>query len=171
MVSITVTYTSSRFQDRSLHIVALMLVSAAGNVVVVSTLNLGARFFAMFLMPMGAVSAYQIIVSWVANSFPRPLVKRSACVAVANMLGNCANIYGSYLYPARDGPRYVPGGSTTAAAAFTVALLALAIRAILARANRRLDERERFEAAQGSEAAAAAPDDPDHRAAGFRYIL
>lgn len=38
----------------------------------------------------------QIIVSWVANSFPRPLVKRSACIAIANMIGNTATIYGSY---------------------------------------------------------------------------
>lgn len=48
-------------------------------------------------MPMGAVSAYQIIIAWVANSFPRPLVKRSAAIAIANMIGNTASIYGSYM--------------------------------------------------------------------------
>lgn len=83
-VSVLVTYTSGHYNDRSYHIIALMLVSVVGNVIVVATLNTGARFFAMFLMPMGAVSAYQIILSWVANSFPRPLVKRSACISVAN---------------------------------------------------------------------------------------
>ena len=63
------------------------MVSCVGNIIVVSTLNTGARFFAMFLMPLGAVSAYQIIVAWVANSFPRPLVKRSAAIAICNMIG------------------------------------------------------------------------------------
>ncbi len=53
----------------------------------------------------------QIIVSWVANSFPRPLVKRSATIAICNMIGNTANIYGSYMYPASAAPRYLPGGT------------------------------------------------------------
>lgn len=34
-----------------------MLIAAAGNAIATGTTNLGARFFAMFLMPMGAVSA------------------------------------------------------------------------------------------------------------------
>jgi hypothetical protein len=59
----------------------------------------GARFFGMFLMPMGAVSAFQIIVAWVANSFIRPMVKRSAAIAICNAIGNCASIYGTYFYP------------------------------------------------------------------------
>jgi MFS family permease len=120
LVSLVVTYTSGKYHDRSIHIICLMLVSVVGNILVVASLNTGelsietppspsclkltpithllsgVRFFAMFLMPMGAVSAYQIIVAWVSNSFPRPLVKRSACISIANMLGNCANIYGSY---------------------------------------------------------------------------
>jgi hypothetical protein len=96
LVSLAVTYTSGKFSDRSIHVICLMLISVVGNVIVVSTLNTAARFFAMFLMPMGAVSAYQILLAWVSNSFPRPLVKRSACISFANMIGNCANIYGPY---------------------------------------------------------------------------
>lgn len=93
LVSLFVTYTSGKTGDRSIHIICLMLVSAVGNAIATGSTKLGARFFAMFLMPyvkplhsfacdtnylhsMGAVSAYQIIIAWVANSFPRPLVKR-----------------------------------------------------------------------------------------------
>ncbi|KAH7040206.1 putative MFS transporter [Microdochium trichocladiopsis] len=155
-VSLAVTYTSSRTGDRSYHITALMLVSVVGNIIVVSTLNTGARFFAMFLMPMGAVAAYQIILSWVANSFPRPLVKRSACISIANMIGNCANIYGPYMYPASNGPRYLPGGISTAAVALLVAVLALALREILRRQNKKLEAAESVE---------------DGGRIGFRYIL
>lgn len=124
LLSLVVTYTSGRFSDRSIHIVCLILISLAGNVIVVSTLNTGARFFALFLLPLGALPAYQvsgfqlfilalahgcvilttditerqILLAWVANSFPRPLVKRSACISFANMIGNTSNIYGSYMY-------------------------------------------------------------------------
>ncbi|KAK9785531.1 putative Major facilitator superfamily domain-containing protein [Seiridium cardinale] len=63
LVSLVVTYTSGKYRDRSIHIICLMLVSVVGNIIVVSSLNTGVRFFAMFLMPMGAVSAYQIVLA------------------------------------------------------------------------------------------------------------
>lgn len=40
----------------------------------------------------------QILLAWVANSFPRPLVKRSVVISFTNMIGNTANIYGTYMY-------------------------------------------------------------------------
>ncbi|KAI1124160.1 allantoate permease [Nemania abortiva] len=156
LVSLVVTYTSGRFADRSIHIICLMLISVAGNIIAVSTLNTGARFFAIFLLPIGAVTAYQIILAWVANSFPRPLVKRSACISVANLVGNAGNIYGSYMYPASDGPRYLAGGAATAGVALLVAVLALTVRLVLRKENKRLAEREASE--------------PETEA-GFRYIL
>ncbi|KAI1187785.1 allantoate permease [Nemania serpens] len=164
-VSLIVTYTSGRFSDRSIHIVCLMLLSVIGNIIAVSTLNTGARFFAIFLLPIGAVSAYQIILAWVANSFPRPLVKRSACISFANLIGNSANIYGSYMYPASDGPRYLPGGIATAIVALLVAILALVTRFVLQRENKRLAERDAFEAE------ADTVNNPEAAAVGFRYIL
>lgn len=115
-------------------------------------------------MPMGAVSAYQIIIAWVANSFPRPLVKRSAAIAIANMLGNTASIYGSYMWPSSSGPRYIPGGSATAVIALLVALMALGIRLVHMKMNRRL------EAAEASEDIPSG-DNLESRAVGFRYIL
>ncbi|KAI1492439.1 MFS transporter [Biscogniauxia mediterranea] len=169
LVSLVVTYTSGRFADRSIHIISLMFISVAGNIIVVSTLNPAARFFAMFLMPMGAVSAYQIILTWVANSFPRPLVKRSACISIANMIGNCANIYGSYMYPSSDGPRYLAGGSATAVIAFVVALLAIVVRLVLQRKNKKLEEAEDIES--DGRVANLHEDDGETGAVGFRYIL
>lgn len=165
LVSLVVTYTSGRFADRSIHIICLMLISVVGNIIAVSTLNTGARFFAMFLLPIGAVTSYQIILAWVANSFPRPLVKRSACISFANLIGNSSNIYGSYMYPSSDGPRYLPGGAATAGVALLVAVLALVARIVLQRENKRLAERD------ASEPEATIRDNPDTAAPGFRYIL
>lgn len=114
---------------------------------------------------MGAVSAYQIILAWVANSFPRPLVKRSAAIALANMIGNTASIYGSYMWPSSSGPRYIPGGSATAAIALLVALIALFIRLVHAKMNNRLEE------AENSQGISLEDNDSENRVIGFRYIL
>jgi hypothetical protein len=48
-VSLFVTWTSGKTNDRSLHIICLMLVSVVGCVIATATTNLGAKFFAMFL--------------------------------------------------------------------------------------------------------------------------
>lgn len=49
MVSLLVTWSSGRTNDRSLHIISLMLVSVVGCVICTATTNIGARFFGMFL--------------------------------------------------------------------------------------------------------------------------
>lgn len=165
LVSLLMTWSSGRTGDRSLHIVGLMLVSAVGNVIAVSTTSTGARFFAMFLMPMGAVAAYQIILAWIANSFIRPLVKRSASIATCNMIGNTASIYGSYMWPKPDAPRYIPGGSANAAVCVIVALIAIAFRLVLQHENRKLEQAE----GQGRDLEQV--DNADARATGFRYVL
>lgn len=167
-VSLLVTWSSGRFNDRSYHIIGLMLVSAVGNIIVTATTSLPARFFAMFLMPLGAVPSYQIILSWVANSFPRPLVKRSAAISFANMAGNLANVYGPYMYPATDGPRYIAGGSATGSVAVVVAILSFVIRLVLIRDNKKLEQREEFELGQGIPIESR---NGERRATGFRYIL
>ncbi|KAJ5930162.1 hypothetical protein N7466_005655 [Penicillium verhagenii] len=166
LVSLLVTYSSGKANERSWHIIGLMMVSVVGGVICTATTNTGARFFAMFLMPMGAVSAYQIILAWVANSFPRPLVKRSAAIALANMIGNTASIYGSYMWPDSDGPRYVPGGTATAVIALLVAIVAVVIRLVHVKMNKRLEEAE-----TSHDLPSVGADDPDSRVVGFRYIL
>nr|CAD70522.1 conserved hypothetical protein [Neurospora crassa] len=168
LISVCVTWTSSKTGDRSLHIFFLMLLAAVGNAVATGTTKVGARFFAMFLMPMGAVSSYQIILSWVANSFPRPMVKRSAAVAIANMFGNTASIYGSYMYPASAAPQYIPGGSANSVICLFVGLLALFLRYLHKWENKKLERAEAEEAENPETAAVAASG--DRRAAGFRYI-
>lgn len=116
-------------------------------------------------MPMGAVSTCTIILAWEANSFPPPLVKRSAALALINLTGNASSIYGSYMWPSSTGPRYIPGGSATAAILLVVAGIALTIRLLHARMNKKL------EAESSQDVHPAEMHKPDSPPAGFRYIL
>ena len=173
LVSLLVTYTSGRVGERSMHITCLMALALLGNIMVTATTNTAARFVAMFLMPIGANSAFQLIVTWVANSFPRPFVKRSAAVAIASAVANSATIYGSYIYPNSASPRYIAGGSTTAAVSLLVICLALAIRVWHMKLNKSLAEKEIVVEREegGTEVRNLHKDDPDAKAVGFRFIL
>jgi hypothetical protein len=90
------------------------------------------------------------------------LVKRSACIAICNMIANCATIYGSYMYPASAGPQYVPGGSANAAICFLVICWAIILRLCHKRENRKLEKMEVED---------IAGEDANTRAKGFRYVL
>lgn len=109
-----------------------------------------------------------------ANSFPRPLVKRSSCIAIANMVGNTATIYGSYMYPSSQGPQYVPGGAANAVICLVVAGLALALRRVHQWENAKLERAEAEAAATGEDGKGAAASSEGGagggRIAGFRYI-
>lgn len=71
-MSIAVTWTSAKYKDRSLHIAALMLLSAVGNAIATGSRTVGARYFAMFLMPMGAISACTFPSSSLPSLHPFP---------------------------------------------------------------------------------------------------
>jgi hypothetical protein len=86
------------------------------------------------------------------------------------MLGNSSNIYGSYMYPISDSPRYIPGGTANTIVCLLTAAMAGILRWIHIRENQKL--------AQAEEAAATAghPDVledlfQERRGPGFRYIL
>jgi hypothetical protein len=46
---------------------------------------------------------------WVANTIDTPAEKRAVAIALVNALGNSSSIYGVFLWPDRDAPRYIPG--------------------------------------------------------------
>lgn len=124
----------------------------------------------MFLMPMGAVSAYQIIVSWLANSFPRPLVKRSSAIAIANCIANAGSIYASYMYPSSDAPRYIPGSSANAGICMGIVVLTLVLRYIHQWENKKLEKAENEDMVEGVSSSRGENQGIGRRALGFRYV-
>ena len=105
-------FSTSRLKERTMHIVVPMAFTIVGYIMCITITVRGARFFAMFLMAMGAQCCFMVVLTWISNSFPRPLGKRAAVIAIVNMVGNASNIYGSYLYPSSSAPMYVFGGAT-----------------------------------------------------------
>ncbi|KAK9453372.1 major facilitator superfamily domain-containing protein [Dipodascopsis uninucleata] len=165
IVALAVTYTSGKYQDRCYHICGLIMISFVGNIIASTTTGTGPRMFAMFLMPIGTIASYQIILAWVANTFPRPQVKRSICIAICNMIANTGNIYGSYMYPSTAAPRYLAGGIAVCVMCLAIVVLAFIIRLILQRDNKLLEKKELEGTLEGQE------ESNDSRAKGFRYVL
>lgn len=77
------------------------------------------------------------------EQLPRPIEKRAAAFAIANMVGNIAQIYSPYMYNAElYGPRYIPAMICNTAFVFAGILAATLLRFCLARENAKLQAAE-----------------------------
>lgn len=84
------------------------------------------------------------------------------------MIGNTSSIYGAYMYPSSDAPRFIPGGSANAVVCLIVAALAYILRVLHLRENRKLEAAEQED--QPNVDKDGSKTDGDKRTAGFRYI-
>ncbi|OWZ36514.1 nicotinamide mononucleotide permease [Cryptococcus neoformans AD2-60a] len=70
--------------------------------------------YVFLILAFGCVYALPpLILTWVPNILSHPAEKRGVAIALVNALGNSASIYGVFLWPASDKPRYIPGFSAT----------------------------------------------------------
>lgn len=91
-------------------------------------------------MVPGVYSGYVVALAWISNSLPRPPAKRAAALAFINAISNTSSIYASYMYQAKDSPRYVTAMSVNCAMALMAITMATILRIILVRLNRKLDQ-------------------------------
>lgn len=69
----------------------------------------------------------------------RPRIKRASAVAFVNGFGNIAQVFSSYLYPDESAPRYVLAMATNSGFAILAIALALSMRCVLLKANKKLE--------------------------------
>lgn len=151
---------SDKKQERFLHIAGPLGITVVAFVIAVSTLNTGARYTAMMLMPASFYSAAIVILSWITSSLNQPKPKRAAAIALINAVSNTPNIWSSYLY--FGSPRYLVAFLVLLAAAALAIAVAVTTRIYLARQNKKLDA--------GQNTGRSGPTTAQI-ASGFRYTL
>lgn len=103
----------------------------------------GGRYFSMFLLTAGSYSPYNLCVSWLSASLPRPRAKRAAAIAIMNLMAaGVAHFYTSYMFPDWQQPRYYLGGGVMSGASLVCAAAALLIKYHLRAQNRKFEEEE-----------------------------
>ncbi|PPQ68912.1 hypothetical protein CVT26_001849 [Gymnopilus dilepis] len=81
--------------------------------------------YAFLCFAVGAVYAScPLTLLWVSGIIDHPAEKRAIAIALVNALGNSASIYGSFMWPAEDAPRYISGFAITTVFVFLLAVLA-----------------------------------------------
>ncbi|TYJ55252.1 hypothetical protein B9479_004082 [Cryptococcus floricola] len=106
---------------------AISIASAIGTVcfIIVTCTTHHMVQYVFLVFAFGCVYALcPLIITWVPNVISQPAEKRSVAIALVNALGNSASIYGVFLWPSTDKPRYIPGFSATTIFVFLMGVLA-----------------------------------------------
>ncbi|KAJ8079919.1 hypothetical protein PM082_016744 [Marasmius tenuissimus] len=133
---------ADRTGERFFHIAGWWWGVMLGFIIALSTMNTAARYISMFFMAWGYVS-YTVLLVWCSNIFPRPPAKRAAAIGIVNGTGNLGNLIGAFAWKAEWGPEYHQSMFISLASLVLSTVLALIVRQMVIRENKRLDEDEK----------------------------
>ena len=82
------------------------------------------------------------MLSWIANTIPRPRAKRAAAIAIINACGNIGSIPGAYIWPIKYGPFYRVSFGASLAILGAALCSAFSLRTYLIHLNKKLERNE-----------------------------
>ncbi|KAI9845003.1 MAG: hypothetical protein M1837_005147 [Sclerophora amabilis] len=132
-VAFVCTAITGYFCDKSSHkrgmVISIWLsLSMACAIVVCTVYNFKARYVLLVFMAAGLWSTNALSLSYASSTFGSMQQEtRAVSLAFVNAMGNLAQIYGAYLFPSEDAPKYIMGFSVISAmCAFGVVVYAAA---------------------------------------------
>ncbi|KAF2187051.1 major facilitator superfamily protein [Zopfia rhizophila CBS 207.26] len=142
-------WSSGRFHERTWHITVGLSVAIIGFCMAAASLMTPVRYIACFIFAIGAYSVNSVIIGWASSTLSQTKEKKAVVLAITNVGGQIGYIYGAYLWPKSDSPRYAIGFGTSAGFALLSLLCAWWMRFLLKRENRRIkasatDERANY---------------------------
>lgn len=127
-------------------ILICVAISVAMYIVPMSTLNVGARYFSMVILPFASVGPQLLLYKTINLHLARPVSKRAAASALVNAIGGTSNIWASYLYYAP--PHFYAAFGTLMGSGLALAATVTVYRWLVLRENRRLDSGDTDEIAK-----------------------
>jgi hypothetical protein len=138
IVTLVVSWSSGRNLEHGWHIIGAISTTLIGAVIMISTLNTGARYFSMILLCCGPFVGLNIQLSWETTVVPRPRTKRAALIAIANCVSSVSHWFTPYFFLTNQEPRYQTGGGCIIAGCGLTILCCLATKWWCARKNKAL---------------------------------
>lgn len=147
VVLLAVTRSSDRRRERAAHIVGALLLSLAGLVLLAAvppgtrSRDVGAAYFACFLLCSGAYAPSCLVHSWHNNNNPGETA-RAATTGLLVGLGNLGGVVSGATFRTTYAPRYVPCLVATAVCNVTCICFTLTLGVWMRRENARRDREQ-----------------------------
>lgn len=119
-------------QKRGLVLGCWMTVAMLCSVVICAVYSLKARYALLVIMASGLWASNGLALSYTSSSFSGASKEvRAITLAFVNAMGNLAQIYGAYLFPSKDAPKYLMGFGVISGLCFTGVLAYIALHIVL----------------------------------------
>ncbi|QKX54712.1 uncharacterized protein TRUGW13939_01800 [Talaromyces rugulosus] len=106
-------FSSDLQNERPKHIMAIAAISTISLIITAAIDNSKARYAFLTFGAAGIWCCSPLTLSYLSNTISRPAEKRAVAIGVVNALANLSSVYGSYIWPSNDAPRYIAGFSVT----------------------------------------------------------
>ncbi|KAL3476137.1 major facilitator superfamily domain-containing protein [Aspergillus californicus] len=121
-----------QFPYRGYFLAGWMTAAIVCSVVICIVYDLQARYALLVIMASGLWASNGLSLSYASTSFSdMPREVRAISLALVNAMGNLAQIYGAYLFPDSDKPKYLMGFGVISGLCLTGALSYLALQVFL----------------------------------------
>ena len=144
-------WSSGKFRESCYHIVLPIVASAVGISVMISTPNVGARYFGACLLIAGTYNGLNLQLSWETTLVPAPRSKKAALIAIANCVSQSSHWFSPYFFPTSQEPFYRLGGGLILFGCLCTVLLCFGVKWWAKRLNKKLDEAEGYSEHSGNE--------------------
>ena len=144
-------WSSGKFQESCYHIMAPIAAAAVGTLMLISTMNVGARYFGIILLISGTYNGLNLQLSWETTLVPAPRSKKAALIAIANCISQTSHWFSPYFFPTSQEPFYRLGGGLIVFGCLMTAVLCWVIRWRAQKLNAKLDEAEGYSPTSGVE--------------------
>ncbi|EXM08564.1 major facilitator superfamily domain-containing protein [Fusarium oxysporum II5] len=142
IVMMGISWSSGRRLEHGYHIIVPILLALIGCAVMITTLNVGARYFCMILLVVGPFVGLNIQISWETTVVPRPRTKRAALIAYANCVSSVSHWFTPYFFLRNQEPYYQTGGGVIIAGCGLVVVFVLITKWYVAKKNKALKAAE-----------------------------
>ncbi|EKJ77480.1 hypothetical protein NXS19_004628 [Fusarium pseudograminearum] len=142
LVTLVISWSSGRRLEHGYHIIVPILLTLVGCAVMISTLNVGARYFCMILLVIGPFVGLNLQISWETTVVPRPRTKRAALIAYANCVSSVSHWFTPYFFLRNQEPYYQTGGGAIIAGCGLVVVFVLITKWYVNKKNKELEAAE-----------------------------
>ncbi|CAM1507733.1 Fc.00g045810.m01.CDS01 [Cosmosporella sp. VM-42] len=136
IMSIIVSYSSGRFNERTWHTTISKGIAIIGFAMSVATLNIAVRYVGIVIFVGATYGVNNIILGWTAATLGQTDEKKAVAIAMCNTFGNLASVYTPYLWPDSDAPRFLKAMLASIGFSAGVIVCAWFLRVTLKRQNR-----------------------------------
>ena len=108
--AVTSYFMDKRPNHRGLGIACWLCLSMVCGIAICAVYEFHARYVLLVFLASGLWACNALSLSYASSTFgSMPNETRAVALAIVNALGNLSQIYGSYLFPSQDAPKYLKG--------------------------------------------------------------